>query len=238
LSGFSFGNIKIRDRIIVILLIFSLISIFFLYFTYQTITQVKIGSANYEKIAAYQAAVQSIALLKSDINEERSVFLSLFYEKNPDKIKQTQTRLDEYAHKIQSDFAAYKKNTDIQEGIEIFSNAEAIWQKYQSTNQTEVMENIQKADLSSAIEITDGPQVQRIRRCMEQLSSAVDIIHLKISDVEQVEQSVKENIAHRVFHKLPFINKERNHYHYIFLFFLLKSNFFLPQFFFICMLLL
>jgi len=156
---------------------------------------VKVGGNIYKNISAYKDSLEKVALLQSDLNEVRSLLMTMMGETEKANMVKVHGKIKEKSADIDTAFSEVLpllKDTDLNIAI---TNAKATWTDFRETRDKELIPYLLAGDWASAKVIAAGVQKQRYGRFIEQVGNVVDVCKLKIEDAEKrAGATVSKNI--------------------------------------------
>ena len=158
--------------------------------------EVRIGGTAYLFIQKDKDALESIALLKSDLFQINSEMQNVLrgtdaanYEKNITKIK-------DLTNDIELNFGITLESVESPGKHSAINKANAIWKEYQKTLLEEVLPAVAKGDALKASTLTAGIQAQRFSTFSTAVVQMVEQIRKGVSATElEVTSSIRKKIA-------------------------------------------
>jgi methyl-accepting chemotaxis protein len=195
-SKFSLGrNLKIRSKLF---LITAVVLIGFISSTAMGIymmNRVKVGSDLYRTIQQNKDSLETIALLKSDLGQIRAEITAMLVETDKDKSALIVASINELKQEIEEKFKEILGSVTTEERQIVIKDAQATWDEYVSTVDSEVLPAMEQNDRSLATELTLGIQKMRYERFMDQIDGAVATLELEI---EELEAATKKTINQKI----------------------------------------
>ena len=160
------------------------------------INEVRIGGTAYRFIQKNKDALESVALLKSDlfqINSEMQNVLrgtdTVNYTKNIDTIK-------DLVNDIELNFGITLESVESPGKLATINKANNIWKEYQKTLLEEVLPAVGKGDVQKAGYLMGGIQAQRFSLFSSAVAKMVEQIRKGVSATElEVTDSIRKKIA-------------------------------------------
>jgi methyl-accepting chemotaxis protein len=156
------------------------------------LNQSRIGGSSYAIIKNDKDALESIALLKSDlfqINNELQKFMRENDKATTNKIQDTITSL---VGDIELNFGIVLESIESPQRKEAINKAETIWLEYRKTLLEEVLPAVNQGDNIKAGLLMSGVQAERFGKFSTAIARMVELIHNDVRTTEeQVASSVK-----------------------------------------------
>lgn len=193
-SPISSNGLTLRTKMVLLsaaafagILIVTAISLFLM-------NEVRIGGKAYKTIQKNKDALESIALLKSDlfqINGEMHTMLesdASASDKNISKIKQL-------TDDIELNFGIVLESIESPQKLDAISKAQDVWKEYQKTLMEQVLPAASKGDKLKVNQLMDGIQAQRFETFSKSVAKMVDLIR---SDVNSAEDGVTNSVKTKI----------------------------------------
>jgi len=177
-------HMKIRTKML--LLTFTVFVGFLLSIAmgFYTVNQVKVGSLIYNNIKRDKDSIEQIALLKSDLNQVRAEIFNLINEGNPDQATHVQNNITQLTADINGKFDTIVKMMGTEEKKVAVQDAQATWQEFAGTVESELIPAIRRGDRGEAQQLAANVQKKRYDRFIEQVSTTVDTLKMEIEEQE------------------------------------------------------
>lgn len=147
--------------------------------------QVKVGGPIYQTIRDYKGLLESIALLKADLNQVRAETLAMIVEQDQDKLSQIRESLGYLRNDVDTRFDSARQLAASEDKQVALADAQTTWQEFFDTLNTEVIPLATSGRQQEALVIANGIQRMRYERFLEQVSGMVDVLVLEIDELEQ-----------------------------------------------------
>ncbi len=147
--------------------------------------EVRIGSTAYRYIQRDRDALESIALLKSDLFQINSEMQNFMLEADPAAAEKNLTTIKKLANDIELNFGIVLKSAESQGKHAAITKANAIWKEYRNTLLNEVLPAATRGDVLKASYLMTGVQAQRFSTFTETVVLLVDRIRQDVSATEQ-----------------------------------------------------
>ena len=160
------------------------------------LNEVRIGGTVYRFIQKDKDALESIALLKSDLFQINSEMQNFVHETSPDTAEKKFAKIKNLANDIELNFGIALESVDSPEKYAVINKAEAIWNEYYKTLVDNVLPATTSGDLLKADYIMTGIQTERFNRFSNAVVHMVEQIRKDVSSAEQqVDKSIRQKIA-------------------------------------------
>lgn len=158
--------------------------------------EVKIGGTAYRYIQKDWDALESIALLKSDLHQINSEMQDFMLETDPAIAEKNIASVKALTNDIDRNFKKTMDSVDSPEKRTAINKANSIWKEYQKTLLNEQLPAATKGDVLKASYIMTGIQADRFRTLSKVIAQMVDRIRKDVSITEQqVATSIRQKIA-------------------------------------------
>lgn len=152
----------------------------------------RIGGSSYKIIKNNKDALESIALLKSDLFQINSEMQNYMLEADKAAAEKNETTIKHLVNDIELNFGIVQESIASPQKRQTINKAEAIWNEYKKTLLEEVLPAAGSGDVLKASYLMTGVQVQRFNSFSTAVASMVDIIRKDVSATEgQVSSNIK-----------------------------------------------
>jgi len=155
------------------------------------LNEARIGGPSYRVIQDNKDALESIALLKSDLFQINSEMQNFMLEADKTAADKNEATIRSLVNDIELNFGIVLESIESPQKREAINRAEAIWNEYKKTLLDEVLPAAGKGDILKASYLMTGVQAQRFGKFSTAVASMVDILH---KDVQQTEERVASSI--------------------------------------------
>ncbi len=157
---------------------------------------VRIGGTAYRFIQKDKDALESIALLKSDLFQINSEMQNFMLETDSAVAAHNITTIKELTNNIELNFGIALESVESPGKHATINKANAIWKEYRKTLLDEVLPAAAAGDVLKASYLMTGIQEQRFRTFSKAVAQMVDRIR---QDVSATEQQVTASIRIKIF---------------------------------------
>lgn len=185
-----FANFKMRDKMILLLLIVFVGFLVSTLASVYTVNEVKIGSRLYVTIKESKDALEQFALLKSDLNQIRAEAAGLIGEPDGDKRAQIKEIISQLSSSANEKFAALVKLSTTEEKQIAINDAKSTWEEFSATMTDELIPALDAGNTEQARELATNVQKMRYERFIEQIGTMVDTLKMEITELEAQTGSV------------------------------------------------
>ena len=168
----------------VCILLVAMISMF-------TLREVRIGGTVYQTIKKDKDALESIALLKSDLFQINSEIQSFMLEADPVIAAKNSASIKNLTNDIELNFGIVLESVESPGKLEIINKANVIWNEYRTTLLNEVLPATTKGDVLRARYLMTGIQTERFRTFS---NAVVQMVERFRHDVATAEELAEANI--------------------------------------------
>jgi methyl-accepting chemotaxis protein len=155
------------------------------------LNQSRIGGSSYEIIKNNKDALESIALLKSDLFQINSELQNFMLETDKAATDKIQATIKNLCVDIELNFGIVLESIESPQKRDAINKAETIWKEYKKTLLEEVLPAANKGDVLKASYLMSGVQAQRFSTFSVSVAQMVDIIH---KDVRTTEEQVTSSV--------------------------------------------
>jgi methyl-accepting chemotaxis protein len=160
------------------------------------INEVRIGGTAYHYIQKDKDALESIALLKSDLFQINSEMQSFMLETNHAAAEKSVASIKNLTSDIELNFGIAQESVESVGKRDAIDKANAIWMDYRKTLLDEVLPAVSKGDALKANTLMAGIQAQRFSTFSKAVVQMVDGIRQDVSNAEQrVASGIRIKIA-------------------------------------------
>jgi methyl-accepting chemotaxis protein len=157
--------------------------------------EVRIGGTAYRYILKDKDALESIALLKSDLYQINSEIQNFMVKADPSSADKKIAHIKDLTNDIELNFGIVLESVESPEKLEAINKAENIWEKYQKTLLDEVLPAAARGDVLKAGYLINGIQTERFDMFSMAVAQMVDRIR---KDVSATEQHATSNIRIKI----------------------------------------
>ena len=158
--------------------------------------EVRIGGTAYRYIQKDKDALESIALLKSDLFQIDSEMQHFMLEADPATAEKNISTIIDLTNDIELNFGIALESVESPGKHAAINKANAIWVEYQKTLLDQVLPAAAKGDVHKASDLMNGIQAQRFSTFSEAVTQMVDRIRMDVSSTEQqVAKSIRTKIT-------------------------------------------
>lgn len=196
-SNFSslIDNIKVRNKLIVLVVLFCFSIFLSIVASLYTLNDVKIGSVLYKKIKLHNELLWGVTLLKSDLNEVRATLLTLMGSTEKEKMDKLRGKIEELSNNINLTFEKMLKSIIDKDVKSALIEANTQWQDFRNTRDTELIPAIYEGNIAKAKEIALGVQKKRYETFVQETGTARNLLMAKIVKQEKIAtQNVRRNL--------------------------------------------
>ncbi len=193
-SPISSNGLTLRTKMVLLsaaafagILIVTAISLFLM-------NEVRIGGKAYKTIQKNKDALESIALLKSDlyqINGEMHTMLESDASASDKNIAKIKKLTDD----IELNFGIVLESIESPQKLDAISKAQDVWKEYQKTLIEQVLPAASKGDKFKVNQLMEGIQAQRFETFSKSVATMVDLIR---SDVNSAEDGVTNSVKTKI----------------------------------------
>lgn len=158
--------------------------------------EVRIGGTTYRYIQKDKDALESIALLKSDLYQINSEMQNFMLEADPAIAEKNIAAIKSLTNDIELNFGIALESVESPERHAAINKANTIWEEYKKTLLNEVLPAATKGDVLKASYLMTGIQAQRFSTFSTAIAEMVDRIRQDVSASERrVAASIRTKIA-------------------------------------------
>ncbi len=158
--------------------------------------EVKIGGSAYRYIQKDKDALESIALLKSDLFQINSEMQNLMLKADTATAAKNITTIKSLSNDIELNFGIVLESLASAEKLASINKANTVWLEYQKTLQEELLPAAARGDVVKAGNLMTGIQAQRFATFSKAVALMVDPIRQDVSTAElQVASKIRKRIA-------------------------------------------
>lgn len=155
------------------------------------LNQSRIGGSSYEVIKNNKDALESIALLKSDLFQINSELQNFMLETDKAATDKIQATINTLVGDIELNFGIVLESIESPKKRDAINKAESIWRDYRKTLLDEVLPAANQGDVLKASYLMSGIQAQRFSTFSVSVAQMVEIIH---NDVRTTEEQVASSV--------------------------------------------
>ena len=159
------------------------------------INEVRIGGTAYNAIQKDKNALESIALLKSDLFQINGEMQNFMIEADPAAAEHINATIQHLSNDIELHFKIALESAEPPGKHAAINKANATWKEYRKTLLDEVLPSATKGDVLKASYLMTGIQAQRFSTFSMEVAQTVDLIR---QDVSATEQRVADSIRVKV----------------------------------------
>lgn len=154
--------------------------------------EVRIGGVAYKSIQKDKDALESIALLKSDLFQINGEMQNFMLEADPAVAEKSVATIKNLTNDIELNFGIILESVESPGRHEAIDKANSVWNEYRKTLVDEMLPAVAKGDVLKASYLMTGIQTQRFSTLSTAISQMVDLIR---QDVKAGEQKATSNIT-------------------------------------------
>ncbi|MGB9080291.1 MAG: methyl-accepting chemotaxis protein [Desulfuromonadaceae bacterium] len=196
MSSDSSTGLTLRSKMVLLsaaafigILLVGLINLFMM-------NEVRIGGTTYRYIQKDKDALESIALLKSDLFQINSEMQNFMLEADPAIAEKNIATIKILTNDIELNFGIALESVESPERHAGINKANTIWEEYKKTLLNEVLPAAAKGDVLKASYLMTGIQAQRFSTFSKAIAEMVDLIRQDVSTSERrVAASIRTKIA-------------------------------------------
>jgi methyl-accepting chemotaxis protein len=155
------------------------------------LNEVRIGGPSYKLIKENKDALESIALLKSDLFQINNEMQKVTLATGTDAVKKIETTISNLSNNIELNFGILLESLESPQKRSAIIKAETIWIEYKKTLLEELLPAVSGGNIQKANLLINGIQAERFTTFSTTVALMVDILH---KDVQQTEERVASNI--------------------------------------------
>jgi len=155
------------------------------------LNEARIGGTSYKAINDNKDALESIALLKSDLYQINNEMQKAAGATDTDAARKIEATIKNLTSDIELNFGIVLESIESPQKRDALNKAEAIWVEYKKTLLEEMLPAIGRGDIRKANLLMNGIQAERFTTFSTAVALMVDIIH---KDVQQTEERVATSI--------------------------------------------
>lgn len=156
----------------------------------------RIGGSSYKVIQNNKDALESIALLKSDLFQINSEMQNFMLEVDKTVADKSVVTIKNLVSDVELNFGIVLESLDSSQKRETINKAETIWKEYKKTLLDEVLPAAGSGDILKASYLMSGVQAQRFTTFSSAIALMVNIIHKDVSTTEErVASSIKAKMV-------------------------------------------
>ena len=159
------------------------------------INSVRIGGPAYKTIRKDMAALESIALLKSDLYQINTEVQNVVQKTDKVNLDKKIAFINELTGDIDLNFGKVMKSVESASTLEIINKAKVIWSEYKRTLLEEILTDINKGNSLKAGTLISGIQSKRFNTFIKAVAHMVETIRL---DVYKAEETVSAGIRTKI----------------------------------------
>ena len=159
------------------------------------LNEARIGGPSYKIINNNKDALESIALLKSDLFQINDEIQKVALATNPDAAKKIEKTIHDLTNDIELHFGIVLESLQSPEKRNAINKAESIWIEYRKTLLEDVLPAVSRGDIQKANALMSGIQEQRFAQFTTAVASMVEILQ---KDVQHTEDQVAASIESKI----------------------------------------
>ena len=159
------------------------------------LNEARIGGSSYKIIKENKDALESIALLKSDLFQINNEMQKFAVETNPTVAKKIENTIANLTNDIELNFGIVLESLASPQKRKALNKAETIWIEYRKTLLEELLPSVRHGDVQKATALMNGIQAQRFDTFITSVAAMVDILR---KDVQQTEEQVAAGIRAKI----------------------------------------
>jgi len=145
----------------------------------------RIGGSSYKVINDNKDALESIALLKSDLYQINSEMQNFMLESDQQAADKILVSINNLVNDIELKFGIVLESIESPQKRDAINKAETIWKEYKKTLLDEVLPAASKGDVLKASYLMSGVEAQRFATFSKAVGQMVDIIRKDVRDTEE-----------------------------------------------------
>jgi methyl-accepting chemotaxis protein len=151
------------------------------------LNEARIGGHSYKIIKDNKDALESIALLKSDLFQINNEMQKFTRETDPDTVRKIEETIKNLTNDIELNFGIVLESIESPQKREAINKAESIWTEYKKTLLEELLPAVDRGEVHKAATLMSGIQAKRFDTFSTAVAAMVDILR---KDVQQTEARV------------------------------------------------
>lgn len=155
------------------------------------LNEARIGGPSYKIIEDNKDALESIALLKSDLFQINNEMQKVTLTTDKEAEKKIEATIESLTGDIELNFGIVLESIESPEKREAVDKAQTIWIDYKKTLLEELLPAVSRGDIQQAKLLMNGIQAKRFNTFSTAVALMVDILH---KDVKQTEERVAASI--------------------------------------------
>jgi methyl-accepting chemotaxis protein len=155
------------------------------------LNEARIGGPSYKTIKQNKDALESIALLKSDLFQINNEMQKFTRETDPETAGRIEDSIKNLTNDIELNFGIVLESIESPQKREAINKAEKIWIEYKKTLLEELLPAVDRGDAKKAAALMSGIQSKRFNTFSTAVAAMVDIIR---KDVQLTEERVAAGI--------------------------------------------
>ena len=160
------------------------------------INQVRIGGSTYNSIRLNKDALESIALLKSDLYQINTEIQSFMIEGDAASAKRNISTIKELSTDIDLKFGIVMESIESSSKRTAIDKSNTIWNEYKQTLLNEVLPAAEKGDVLKSSYLMTGIQAQRFNAFSKTVTNMVEILRKEVNQTEeQVNASIRTKMT-------------------------------------------
>lgn len=188
-------NQILRNRLLILMGVVVVGFIFLVAFGIGTVNKVKVGSQHYTEINDYKDLLEKATLLKSDLNEVRTLLLTMLALTDKDMLEQLKDEIKELTLTIDAEFNQVIGSIKEEEIKAMVVSALVSWKDFVNTRDNEIIPEIFSGDIQKAVGFAIGIQRQRYGRFIKEVDNAINQMMQKIKILqEDINEKVRRDI--------------------------------------------
>ncbi len=183
------GTLRLRSKMLLLMIVLLIGSLFLTLAVFQTLSRVKIGSESYRKIILSRDTLDNGILLKADLYRLRSELQDLPGKSGDDTFRAGITTIKSLAVDIPSRFSALSSGIASQEMKETLSEARKSWNELARVVREEILPAAERGDRARLLELTSASRASRYDRITATLDSLIESLRTEVAAGEGRETS-------------------------------------------------
>ena len=180
-----FNRFQVKTRLLLFITFAIAAQIGIAAYAFLTVDKIRIGSGTYNEIKHYRDLYASAQKLENYLNSTRTLFVTMMFTENKDRLDQLRGQLEGYLEFVRSSFHATE--AAVPDGDpEILSTLELAhftWHEFKEALLEEFIPLMYSGDRERAVRLAQH-QSLRLERFVEQVDSALNIINFRMRDIE------------------------------------------------------
>jgi methyl-accepting chemotaxis protein len=183
------GTLRLRSKMLLLMIVLLIGSLFITLAIFQTLSRVKIGSESYRKIILTRDSLENGILLEADFYRLRSELQNLPGKSGDDTFRAGITAIKSLTVGIPSRFSAVSSGVASLESKKTLSEARKSWNELASVIQEEILPAAERGDRARVLEMTSASRASRYDRITASLDNLIESLRAEVAAGEGQEIS-------------------------------------------------